>query len=185
MEEEMYCQQCDGIYKSTTEQVTIEDPYVGPITLQGIPFYKCDRCNDTLYSLEFSRALDAARANKIESFIRKFSIGDFINAAETASYLHVSRQALHKNHRISRGFIYHIKLDGITYYLKQSVELYKQTGDGRFPLHISVTAPSDLYYPQVVPSRLIKRNYGRVIMENRKQKFTDELISSREQSYAN
>ena len=60
-----------------------------------------------------------------------------MSAAAAADLLGVSRQALHKHRRIRKGFIYQTELSGKTVYLRESVELFKKTGDGRFSLHSS------------------------------------------------
>jgi len=57
-----------------------------------------------------------------------------VTSSEAARILDISRQALHKNRRIKNGFIFHTRFGNGIVYLRKSVELFKETGDGRYPL---------------------------------------------------
>jgi hypothetical protein len=132
----MKCYECGGNYQKFDDLFEYADPLVGLIQVQGVPYFKCDKNGEILFTIEMSKALDAARNNRIQELLRKYPLEDFIFAAKTAELLGISRQALHKNRRIKHGFIYHTEIDGITVYLVQSVLKFKETGDGRFPLNI-------------------------------------------------
>lgn len=131
----MDCLECGGTYTEKSGTYSLVDPYVGEIILEGLSYYQCDKCGDILYSAEMAQEIDSQRNKRIHEIIDRFPIGDFITAAETASMLGISRQALHKNRRINHGFIYQIKCGPTTHYLKESVQQYKKFGDGRFSLH--------------------------------------------------
>ena len=92
-------------------------------------------CDEYLYPLETAKVLDKKRNEIMEGLIRRYPIEDFMTATEAAKSLDMSRQALHKNRRIRRGFIYQTKFYGKTVYLKKSVERFKEKGDGRFLIH--------------------------------------------------
>jgi hypothetical protein len=130
----MRCYKCDGTYLEKSDLFEIVDPYVGPISVQGIPYFKCNQCDDVLFTAEMAQALEEARNKRKQELLNQFPIGDFISASETASLLDISRQALHKNRRIRRGFIHQTTFGGAIVYLKKSVIQFKKTGDGRFPL---------------------------------------------------
>jgi hypothetical protein len=147
----MDCLQCGGTYARKSGIYSLVDPYAGNITVEGVSYYQCDNCKDTLYSPEMARIIDSQRNKRIHELLDRFPIGDFIGAAETASMLGISRQALHKNRRINHGFIYQTKFGSITLYLKQSVQQYKRTGDGRFPLQSSRYSPSTAYAKSAFP----------------------------------
>lgn len=134
--DKMNCLECGGIYMEKLGIYELVDPYVGKIIIHGVPYYQCDKCEDILYSEAMAQAIESERNKRIQEILSQFPISDFISAAETASILDISRQALHKNSRINHGFIYQTKFCGLTVYLKQSVHKYKKTGDGRFPLYL-------------------------------------------------
>jgi hypothetical protein len=92
-----------------------------------------------------AQAIESQRKARIHELLSQFPIRDFINSADTAAILGISRQALHKNRRINHGFIYQLKFGLLTLYLKQSVYQYKETGDGRFPLHSHRYSPLTPY----------------------------------------
>ena len=131
----MDCFKCGGTYTEKSGMYLLPDPYVGKIIAQGVSYYQCDNCEDTLYSEEMAQAIESERNTRIQEILSQFPIRDFINAADTASVLGISRQALHKNSRIKHGFIYQTKFGVSTLYLKKSVQQYRKTGDGRFSLH--------------------------------------------------
>ena len=97
----MNCYECGGVYQEKTDLLEILDPYVGKISIQGIPYYQCENCYDILYTEEMSRAIEAKRNRRIHELLNRLPIGDFINSIEAASILNISRQALHKNRRIN------------------------------------------------------------------------------------
>jgi len=149
----MDCLECGGTYTEKSGIYSLVDPYVGKIIVEGVSYYQCDKCEDILYSAEMAQAIESERNKRIHEILNRFPIGDFIGAAETASMLGISRQALHKNSRINHGFIYQTKFGPITLYLKQSVQQYKKTGDGRFPLQSHRYSPSTAYMKSTVPFR--------------------------------
>ena len=132
----MNCYQCGGIYEAKSDSLEIFDFYVGKIEARDIPYYQCENCYDILYTEEMSRAIETKRNRRIHELLNQLPIGDFIISAEAASILDISRQALHKNHRINHGFIHQTKFGGVTVYLRQSVLQFKKTGDGRYSLYL-------------------------------------------------
>jgi hypothetical protein len=130
----MKCCECDGEYKPKTGPLQISDKYIGAFTVKKLEYRKCNKCGDLLYSIEAAKVIEAARKAALQEILQVKSINKFLCAAETADFLGISRQALHKHHRIRRGFIFQTKFAGKTVYLKKSVELFKKIGDGRFAL---------------------------------------------------
>jgi hypothetical protein len=136
----MKCHECGGDFQQKSDLFETEDPLVGTIRVEGFPYYKCDKNGEILFTDEMTRALDEARNNRIQILLNEYPISDFIGAAATAELLGITRQALYKNRRINRGFIYQTVFGGTTVYLKESVIQYRKTGDGRFPLRSSYRA---------------------------------------------
>ena len=147
----MDCLECGGTYTEKSGIYSLADPYVGQIVVQGVSYYQCDKCENILYSAEMAQAIESERNDCIHKILKRYPIGDFVGAAETSSMLGISRQALHKNRRIKHGFIYQTKCGPITLYLKQSVQQYKKTGDGRFPLRSHSYVSSTAYVRSAVP----------------------------------
>jgi len=139
----MKCHNCGGSYKRFKGPLRIQDPYVGSFEV-GIPEYlKCVNCGEYLLPGRWAEEVDRARARKLEELLTARPLREFITASEAARLLGISRQALHKNRRIRKGFIFHTRFGGGIVYLKKSVELFKETGDGRYPLAKSFDQMSD------------------------------------------
>ena len=132
----MNCYECGGVYQEKSDLLEVLDPYVGNISIQGIPYYQCGNCHDILYTEEMSRAIETKRNKRIHELLNQLPIGGFVSSTEAASVLGISRQAFNKNRRINHGFIHQTKFGVVTVYLRQSVLQFKKTGDGRFPLHL-------------------------------------------------
>jgi hypothetical protein len=150
----MNCFECGGTYIEESGTYELDDKYVGKIVVHGVTYYRCDNCEDILYSESMVQAIESERNKRIQEILSQFPVSDFISASETASILGISRQALHKNRRINHGFIYQTKICGITFYLQQSVNQYQKTGDGRFPLQLPGHSPSVEYVKDTVPMRI-------------------------------
>lgn len=133
----MKCYKCGGSYEAKQGLLPISDEYVGVFSVKGVHYYECSRCNELLFPLETTQVIEKRRNQIKDELIRRQPIDDFVNAAEAAALLGISRQALHKHRRIRHGFIYQIKHGGNTMYLKRSVICFKNNGDGRFPIYHS------------------------------------------------
>ena len=182
----MNCLECGGTYTEKSRTYQLDDPYVGKIIIKGFLFYECDKCKDILYSEAMAQAIDLERNKRIYEILSQFPLSDFISAAETASILGISRQALHKNRRINHGFIYHAEVGGFTVYLKQSALQYKRTGDGRFPLYFHGYSPSIEYVKGTIPIRVspVYDRYPRTIKSG--SPFAKGIhINPKEYNYAN
>jgi hypothetical protein len=187
MEVSMECDKCEGTYKESKDRLEVNDPYVGLIVVQGIPYYKCDRCNDLMYTEEMALAIESAIKTKMRETLQEFPMKDFVNGSETASILGISRQALHKNKRINHGFIYQITFGTNTIYLKQSVLIFKNTGDGRFPLFVKPHNFSEQYFRDIIPIQLHSSyNPDTTVTESSFSSFTKYSTSIQEEAiYAN
>jgi hypothetical protein len=114
------------VYEKRQGPLEIEDRYVGLLKLGSADYYECPDCKDRIYPLDTARA--------IEEILQAQPLCAFLSAADTVALLGITRQALHKNKRIRQGFIYRTSLGGLAVYLKKSVDLYREKGDGRFLL---------------------------------------------------
>lgn len=180
----MDCYNCGGTYRETTDFLKIDDDYVGPIRIEGVPYFICDNCGKILYTKEMSQAIEKHRDNRIEELLKSLPLGNFISATETASLLRISRQALNKNRRISRGFIYHTKIGNFTVFLRRSVLQFIETGDGRFPLHCRQVAPLIKYAESLQESFFTRQYSNNMRISQSKQNFLEDYGILKENSYA-
>jgi len=124
--------ECGGVYEKMQGPLEIDDRYVGLLKLESGDYYGCPDCKDRIYPLETARAIERVREKITEEILQAQPLYAFLSAADTATLLGITRQALHKNKRIRKGFIYRTGLGGLAVYLKKSVDLYQEKGDGRF-----------------------------------------------------
>ena len=130
----MKCLDCGGTYVKKHGDIELTDKYIGNFVVRDVSYYKCDGCEEYLFSPETSKVIEDRRNQELENLIRSQPLSAFISGSETAAILGITRQALHKHRRIRRGFIFQTQFGGKTVYLKNSVDLFKKTGDGRYPL---------------------------------------------------
>jgi hypothetical protein len=130
----MYPCECGGEYRKKLGFLEIQDPFIGTMKLEDADYEECERCRDRIFPLETARAIDNEREKIREEILQAQPLYAFLSAADTAALLGITRQALHKNKRIRQGFIYRTSLGGLAVYLKKSVDLYREKGDGRFLL---------------------------------------------------
>lgn len=145
----MKCYQCGGEYQKKQGHLQLTDKWIGGYAVDAVYYYKCNTCGDLLFPPETIEILESKREQILDRRIKSQPLDSFLSAAQTASLIGISRQALHKHRRIRRGFIYQTKFDGRIVYLRESALLFKQTGDGRFPLpgpSESVTSLPDAVY---------------------------------------
>lgn len=130
----MKCYECGGTYLAKHGHLEMIDKYIGMYAVRDIDYYKCDNCGGMLFPPKSSQIIENKRIEIRDQLINTQPLDSFLSASETASLLGITRQALHKHRRIRRGFIYQTHLGGKIVYLKQSVLLFMETEDGRFPL---------------------------------------------------
>ena len=128
----MRCNQCGGQYLTKHGDLNLMDAYVGQFTVPAVEYLECEECGDLAYSPVTILAIEKARKVALEEMLQSFPLRDFVTASQAGVMLGISRQALHKHRRIRRGFIFKTQFAGKAVYLKESVERFKETGDGRF-----------------------------------------------------
>lgn len=130
----MKCHECGGEIQQNYGPLKLQDKWIGDYAVPRIVYYKCSECGDLLFPPKTSAVISKRRSEILDELISKKPLNAFLSAAETATFLGITRQALHKHGRIRRGFIYRTQFGGKSVYLKKSVILFKETGDGRFSL---------------------------------------------------
>ena len=117
---------------------SIEDPYVGYIETAG-EYWHCPKCGANEVPYETMQAVSLRRKKLLQEYLWE-DIADaddfnekYMQTHELAALLGVSRQAICKSKTIV-NLIYNIIIKGVRYWLRESAEKFKLTGDGRFPL---------------------------------------------------
>ena len=102
--------------------------------MADVDFWVCLECHERILPADTWAAADLEEERLIGERVAALPVGEFLSAAEAASLLGMSRQALHKHRRISRGFVYTIVIDKKRLYHRGSLDRFMRTGDGRFQL---------------------------------------------------
>jgi hypothetical protein len=128
------CNECGSQCKPVTGRYVYHDKTVGEIVLPDAKYLKCIHCGDVMLTMQTAKKLSDMRKQLINDFMNDQPISEFITTREAAEFLGITRQALHKNRRIDRGFVYSKTIGDVKLFHKRSLDIFKETGDGRFPL---------------------------------------------------
>lgn len=109
---------------------------IGEFIVSPVTYLHCDACGEDLYLPETMQAIEAKERELVEAWLKRQPMEAFIEAADAAKRLGVSRQALHQSRRVRDGIIYYLTRGTgereYRVYLLRSVEQFLETGDGRF-----------------------------------------------------
>jgi len=130
----MKCYTCGNIYSEHKGILELHNKSIGSYNVYLAKYYKCSGCGALLFPKETAKKIESKEEEIRNNLIRKLPIGEFITATEAFDILEISKQAFHKHRRIKNGFIYSAILGGKRLYNKKSVQLFKETKDGRFNL---------------------------------------------------
>ena len=116
----------------------LDDSNIGLIETDG-EYWHCPNCGADEVPYETMCKVDDVRKQRIQELlwtdIRSGNDFDrkFMPVHELAELLGVTRQAIDKSRTIG-NLIYHTTVMGIRYWMRESAEKFKATGDGRIPL---------------------------------------------------
>jgi hypothetical protein len=130
----MKCYTCGNIYNEHEGTLELHNKSIGSYNIYSAKYYKCEGCGALLFPKETAKKIASKEEEIRNNLIRKLPVGEFIVATEAADILGITKQAFHKHRRIKNGFIYSAILGGKRLYNKKSVNLFKETKDGRFNL---------------------------------------------------
>jgi hypothetical protein len=147
----MKCYTCGNQFVEHTGSLELPSKILGDFTINNVLYFKCAQCEEIILPDETWRRADQEESRQIEKLLSDLPVKNFIGASKAATILEMSRQALHKHRRIRRGFIYSILHEGKILYHAESVKLFKETGDGRFPLKREVTKKEKEYVVVTIP----------------------------------
>lgn len=126
------CDKCDGYYTVSKDTITFESKLIGITMVPHVLRQKCHKCGYTLIPYESAKTISSYMRGKEDEAIKLIPVGEFISSKEAYNILGFTKQAFSKNHRIQRGFIISAIIGGRRLYNKKSVELFRDTNDGRF-----------------------------------------------------
>ena len=115
-----------------------EDEAIGLIETNG-EYWECPNCGERAVPYATMEIVDGIRRKKTNALLwRQIVDADdfnekYMQTHELAAFLGVSRQAICKSKTIV-NLIYNMMIKGVRYWLRESAEQYKATGDGIFPL---------------------------------------------------
>ena len=161
----MRCYECGGTYKKHTGSLNLHNKFIGNYEIFNVEYYKCDNCGNLLFPKETTIKIEKKEQERREGLIKQLPLEEFTFASEAAKILNISRQALHKHRRIRRGFIYSIIFGGKKLYHKKSILLFKERGDGRFPLIDEVSSNNVKYIIMPQTTRQKTSDYVDIINE--------------------
>jgi hypothetical protein len=93
----------------------------------------CSNCNEFVITKEIARLIENKTDKQRNILIKALPFSKFISIKKASEMLSISRQSIHKNSYLKR-IVYNSKIDNQLFFVKKSVEKYKNTGDGRFNL---------------------------------------------------
>ena len=147
----MKCYACGNDFIEHTGSLELPSKILGSFTVNNVSYFKCTHCQEIMLPDHAWRVADQEENIQIEKFLSNLPVKNFIGASNAANILEMSRQALHKHRRIRRGFIYSVLHEGKILYHAESVKMFKETGDGRFPLKKEVTKKEKEYVIVTIP----------------------------------
>ena len=103
------------------------------VTLDNANYTKNEE-GELFLNAETAERIDSEIDRLHKEFLNSQLMANFISISEAIEILGITKQAFSKNKKINRGFIYFIEKDDKKLFLKESVELYKETKDGRFSI---------------------------------------------------
>jgi YgiT-type zinc finger domain-containing protein len=130
----MKCALCNNKVVKIKGSVEFEVRSLGKISVPNLEYFECSACGDQLLTSEQSKKAFKYIANEEQDLINKLPIGQFITANEAAGLLGVTKQAFSKHPKIRSGMIFSALIGDRKYYHKKSIELFKETDNGKFLL---------------------------------------------------
>jgi hypothetical protein len=147
----MKCYACGSEYIEKTGSLELPSKILGYFNIDNISYFKCEQCEEIMLPDSAWQIADREENRQINEFLSELPIKQFVGASKVAAILGMTRQAIHKHQRIRRGFIYSIIHEGKILYHNESVALFKDSGDGRFPLKKQIQKTEKEYVFITIP----------------------------------
>lgn len=107
---------------------------IGDVIVPLIECEECQGCGKLTLSSNANSEVNKYVREQERRAIATLPVADLITAGQAAAILEVTRQAFSKNPKIKKGFVYFMIVGTKKAYFRTSIELFKATGDGRFPI---------------------------------------------------
>ncbi|MEE4166519.1 MAG: hypothetical protein V2I35_11020, partial [Desulfocapsaceae bacterium] len=130
----MNCSLCNSKTRHKKQDYVHTSNIIGEVLVPAIELTECRGCGHVKLS---SEACDEVRnfvAEQEQKAITTLPANGLISAGQAAGILQVTKQAFSKNSKLKKGFVYSVMIGEKRAYFRSSVELFKKTGDGRFPI---------------------------------------------------
>ncbi len=128
----MECAICNGRVEKKKGDVEFDSRVIGEISVPNLEYSECQECGDKLFTLEMSDKAVHCIAKKEQQEIDILPVKEFISVKDAAKILGITKQAFSKHPKVKRGLILSTTIDNRRYYLRKSVDLFKEKGNGKF-----------------------------------------------------
>ncbi len=134
-----YCD-CGGTYISKQGSVEIyDDKELGGYIIGDVQYKECNSCGEEFTLPEKTlKIIDGVESHIRNILIKSLPVGGFIGVRDTIKILGILRFIFLYLCNARQGFVYSTTIGKDKLYYKESVELFKKDGDGRFHLHRAV-----------------------------------------------
>ena len=146
------CYECGGEMQQRSFYCW-EDKFLGKmeVNAEAGEYFYCAECGSEELSYSLMKKIESVEQERIEQLLLQRVGGsmkaykeNLVRNKDLVALLGKSRQAIQQDHKIKTLIFHHIEKSGEIVYWKPSVELYKETGDGRFDLSSSESAYTDV-----------------------------------------
>lgn len=130
----MKCYNCGRESVEHTGNLELPSDILGSFTISNAQYSKCTGCDEIILHDETWKNADGVEKMLVEKFLQGLPCNESVCATTAAEILGMTRQGLQQHRKIRRGFVHSFFYEGKIHYNVKSLKLYKETGDGRFPL---------------------------------------------------
>lgn len=140
----MNCSHCNAETIRKTADYLCESKIIGDVLVPLVEVERCSSCGAVQLANKEERRVAEYLERLEKNAIISLPADNLISAGQAAGILGVSKQAFSKNPKIKKGFVYFTYVGTKKVYFRSSVELFKTSGDGRFPItQWKSTVPSE------------------------------------------
>jgi hypothetical protein len=147
----MNCSFCNAKTRNRKEDYFHKSKIIGEVLVPAIEFKECQGCGEVTLSPEAKNEVKIYVAEQELNAISTLPVNDLISAGQAANILGVTKQAFSKNSKFKKGFVYSIMIGAKKAYFRSSIDIFKRTGDGRFPITRWISSVPEnailTYYP--------------------------------------
>lgn len=128
------CVRCGEKTTRKAEDYPCFSKVLGYILAPRVEIDACLKCGHRSVSSEAEEELDSWLKIREQTAICSLSAEQLLSAGQAAEMLGVTKQAFSKSPKVKKGHIYFTTIGNKKVYFRSSVELFKETGDGRYQI---------------------------------------------------